>query len=129
MSLVPALIVAALLNLFSKFPLAIAQLRAKGGYDNVNPREQQASLAGWAARARAAHQNFWEAFPILGVGAAVALATGHDGSTAAALVWAWVGLRLAYIGAYVAGAGALRTLLFTAALLCSIGLYALPLIA
>jgi len=40
-----------------------------------------------------------------------------------------VGLRLAYIGAYVAGAGALRTLLFTAALLCSIGLYALPLIA
>ena len=128
MSVVPALIAAMLLTLFSKAPLAVAQARTKEGYDNTNPREQQARLEGWGQRARAAHQNGWEAFSILGVGAAVALATGHDGAVAAGLAWAWVGLRLLYIAIYIRGMGNLRTVVFSAALLCSIGLYALPLI-
>lgn len=128
MSLVPALIAAALLTVASKAPLAVAQSRANGGYDNVHPRAQQSALTGWGARALAAHQNSMEAFPMLGVGAAIALGSGHDGAVAATLVWAWVAIRVAFIAAYVAGAGKLRTLTYSAALGCALALYTLPII-
>ena len=91
-----------------------------------HPRESD--VLGWGARALAAHQNSMEAFPMLGVGAAIALGSGHDGAVAATLVWAWVAIRVAFIAAYVAGAGKLRTLTYSAALGCALALYTLPII-
>ncbi|MCV6614284.1 MAG: MAPEG family protein [Cellvibrionaceae bacterium] len=55
-----------LLLVITKAPLAMAMAKS-GGYDNANPREQQAGLSGWGKRALAAHQNALEAIPIFGL--------------------------------------------------------------
>jgi uncharacterized MAPEG superfamily protein len=122
------LMVAVCVTLFSKAPMAFAQTRTKRGYDNASPREQQERLEGWGARARAAHHNGWEAFQILGIGAACVLATGHDGVIAAALGWVWIGARVFYTAAYVKGLGVVRTTFWCLALGCSFGLYVLALV-
>lgn len=49
----------------SKGPVAMA-MNKLGGYDNRNPRAQQAELTGWGARATAAHANGFEAFAPFG---------------------------------------------------------------
>lgn len=46
--------------LLAKLPLAVV-MHKQGGYDNKNPRTQQAKLDGFGARALAAHQNCYEA--------------------------------------------------------------------
>ena len=48
------LFIAGLLHVVSKAPLAVAQSQSPGGYDNHNPRDQQAALEGWGKRALAA---------------------------------------------------------------------------
>ena len=56
-------LVAYLLIYLPKLPLSAAMAKQPGGYDNKDPRGQQAKLDGWGARARAAHYNGFEAFP------------------------------------------------------------------
>jgi uncharacterized MAPEG superfamily protein len=122
------LMAAVCVTLLSKAPMAFAQIRTKRGYDNNSPRVQQETLDGWGARARAAHQNGWEAFQIFGIGAACVLATGHDGVVAVGLGWAWIGARILYTALYVKGLGGLRTVMWGFSLACSIGLYLLALV-
>ena len=66
--------IGALLPYFSKIPVAIAMHR-NGGYDNRHPRQQQAQLTGFGARALAAHQNAFEALIIFGIAMSTAMAT------------------------------------------------------
>lgn len=72
--LIYCLIVAALLPYLGKIPLAIAMHKA-GGYDNRNPRLQQARLEGFGARALAAHQNAFESLIVFSAAIVTALAT------------------------------------------------------
>ncbi len=60
----------------AKLPLAWAMQQEAGGYDNHHPRQQQARLAGFGARALAAHQNSIEAFPLFAVGVLLSLHAG-----------------------------------------------------
>lgn len=62
---------AALLLMVSKLPVGYFQIQA-GGYNNKDPRAQQAALEGAGKRALAAHQNAFEAFPIFAVGVILA---------------------------------------------------------
>ena len=59
--------ISALLIFIAKAPLARAMKQEGGQYDNHHPRAQQARLTGFGARALAAHQNSFEAFPLFAV--------------------------------------------------------------
>ena len=65
----------ALLIYLAKAPVAKAMSEEGGGYDNRNPRAQQARLTGFGARAVAAHQNSIEIFPLFAAGVLVAQVT------------------------------------------------------
>ena len=54
-----------LLTYLTKAPLAMAMAKeSESGYDNRNPRDQQARLSGWGKRSLAAHQNSFEVTPV-----------------------------------------------------------------
>jgi uncharacterized MAPEG superfamily protein len=110
----------------SKIPLGIAQNKeGDRGYDNRNPRAQQARLSGWGARALAAHQNGFEITPIF----AAAVITAHLFQADAywSAVWAatFVLARLLYLAAYLVDKNLLRSLLWTVGLVCCIALFVL----
>lgn len=119
------LFIAGLLHVVSKMPLIQAQIKNGKGYDNNNPREQQASLEGWGKRALAAHQNQIESFPLFAAGVLVAVATGVTSSFVAYLALLFVFSRFVYLYLYIKDIATLRTLVWTIgygssmALLCS----------
>lgn len=122
-----SLFVAVLLPILAKIPLAVAQ-RKTGRYDNRNPRTQQASLAGFGARAKAAHENSFEALILFtpGVLAVVALnaATGSAQSAAILFVIArviylmmyWLDVHIVRSLAWILGYGASLFLILEAVL-------------
>jgi uncharacterized MAPEG superfamily protein len=85
------------------------QPRAKGGYDNHDPRAWLAKQEGYRARAANAMANSFEALPLF-----IARLGLVD-----ALAVAFVLLRVAYIAAYVADRANLRSLVWLLALLVS----------
>ncbi len=93
------------------------------GYDNAQPRVWSATLTGWRARAYAAHQNHFEAFPPFA--AAVLVATLVNGPPALVdrLAIAFVLLRVAYTAAYIRGNATLRSAAWALGLVCIIALF------
>ena len=63
----------------TKIPLGLAQVRAAGGYNNSNPREQQQALDGWGKRALGAHLNTIEAYPFFAAGVLAAVVAEAEG--------------------------------------------------
>lgn len=122
------LILSALLILFTKAPVALAQAKEGRGYDNRNPRAQQARLTGFGARALAAHQNMIEAFPIFAAGVLLALVAGVHGQWVGILSVAFVVARIAYSICYWADIHQLRSLCWGVGFGASIGLMVLPLL-
>ena len=70
--------ISALLIYVARMPVAKA-MKEQGGYDNHLPRQQQAQLTGFGARALAAHQNSFEAFILFAVGVLMAHTTQTAG--------------------------------------------------
>jgi uncharacterized MAPEG superfamily protein len=93
------LFIATLMPILSKAPLALAMNKA-GGYDNRYPREQQKSLSGFGARAKAAHENCFEALIMFTPGGLAVLVTNNTGQLAEYFAIAFVASRLAYLFAY-----------------------------
>ncbi len=83
--------------------------RLAGGYDNRDPRGQQAQLAGLGRRALAAHQNSFEAFAPFAAGVIAAVQRRADLTAIAYLSVAFVVVRATYIGAYLADRATLRS--------------------
>ena len=110
--------IAALLPYLAKIPVAIAMNRL-GGYDNTNPREQQAKLAGFGARALAAHKNAFESLIIFGFAIAIALATGSTGETIIILSMLHVLFRVLYSVMYYLNKNILRSLCWFVSTICS----------
>ena len=79
-----------------------------GVYDPANPRDSNAVLAGWSARAKAAELNSWEALAAYLAIAWVARSAGADPTWLGALGILWLASRGAYLAAYVSGRGQLR---------------------
>ena len=96
--------------------------RKGGGYDNNHPREWEAKLTGWQQRASAAQANGFEALPLFIAGVLLAQMAQADPGRIDLLALAFVGIRLAYVAAYLANLGTLRTLIWTAGLGVSIAL-------
>lgn len=119
------LLLAALMLVGSKIPLAKAQNDA-GGYDNRRPREQQAALTGWGARALAAHQNLLEAFPLFAAGVLLAEFKGAPQGSVDAVAVAFVAARVLYQIFYLADRAKLRSLSWVIGYGCSIALLLAP---
>jgi uncharacterized MAPEG superfamily protein len=103
------LFIATLMPILAKAPLAMAMNKA-GGYDNRNPREQQKTLSGFGARAKAAHENCFEALMMFTPGALAVLVTNHAGQLAEYVAIAFVASRLAYLFAYYFDKHVLRSI-------------------
>lgn len=92
--------------------------RSQGGYDNHDPRAWLARQTGWRARANAAQANSFEAMPFFVGAVIVAHATGGRQGLVDALAVAFILLRIAYIGLYLADRDSLRSLVWVAAFGC-----------
>lgn len=125
--IIGSLILAALLPIVAKTPLAIAQSRQPGGLDNRYPRVQQAVLEGFGQRALGAHQNAFEAFPPFATGVLLALWAGAALQQMQILCLAWVVARILHIGFYLVDLDKLRSLSWAVGLGCSIWLMCLAL--
>ena len=119
-------LVAYLLIYLPKLPLSAAMAKQPGGYDNKDPRGQQAKLDGWGARARAAHYNGFEAFPGFAAAVLVAHLCGADDYRASVLSVAFVVSRTLYIGAYLADQDYLRSAIWGIGFVCTLALFGLP---
>ncbi len=107
-TLIICLMIAILLPYLSKVPVAIA-MNKLGGYNNHYPREQQAKLQGFGARASAAHQNSFEALIVFATAVLTAIATNHVTSTIQTLAIIYIVLRLVYHALYLMNLASLRS--------------------
>tara|TARA_Y100000758_G_scaffold271448_1_gene213898 strand:- start:1073 stop:1465 length:393 start_codon:yes stop_codon:yes gene_type:complete len=123
-----SLFIAALMLVLTKAPVAVAQSRSGSGYDNAHPRAQQAGLTGWGARALASHHNMIEAFPVFAAGVLVVLATGTLGAAANVLCLVFLLSRVVYTALYLLNLSTLRSLVWGAGFVASLGLMLLPLL-
>lgn len=124
---VGSVIFAALMIMFSKIPVGIAQGRSEGGYDNNNPRDQQAQLSGFGQRALAAHQNTIEAFPLFAAGVVLALWAEAPMETVNMLCIAFAVSRVAYVICYLLDIATVRSLIWFVGFVSSLWLMVLAL--
>ncbi|MBV8501516.1 MAG: MAPEG family protein [Paucibacter sp.] len=97
--------------------------RREGGFDNHDPRGWLAGLGGYQARANAAQANSFEALPLFFAGVLAAQQMHGDQARIDQLAMAFVAIRIVYIGLYIGDQPALRSLVWTAGLACSIALF------
>jgi uncharacterized MAPEG superfamily protein len=115
--------IAFLLIYLPKIPLSVAMAKSPGGYDNRQPRDQQATLEGWARRAAAAHANGFESFAPF----AAAVFTAHlarvDPQTSASLAIVHVAARAIYPVVYIAGIHVVRSTVWFVGFCATVGLF------
>ncbi len=92
-------------------------------YDNNNPRSWLARQEGFRARAHAAHQNSWEAFALFTAAVLVSRAAHGALPRVDTLAMVFIGARLVYIPMYVAGWGALRSLVWAVGFACTVWIF------
>ncbi len=119
-------LVAMLLAWPPKIAFSVGLIRSKAGYDNRQPRAQQAQLEGWMARARDAHYNTLEAFPPFAAGVVIAHLAGLDEHRAAVLAVVFVVARTLYPILYIANIDGLRSAVWGVGYLATILLYVMP---
>jgi uncharacterized MAPEG superfamily protein len=110
--------VAALLPYIAKIPLAIS-MHKQGGYDNNHPREQQAKLHGFGARALAGHQNAFESLIVFAAAILLAIATDTMNGSVELLALTHIGFRVIYHILYLLNIGILRSASWTISIGCS----------
>lgn len=115
------LFIATLMPILAKVPLAVAMNKA-GGYDNRNPREQQKSLSGFGARAKAAHENCFEALIMFTPGALAVLISNNAGQLAEYFAMTFVVSRLVYLLAYYLDKHLLRSTFWAIGFISSLAL-------
>lgn len=93
----------------------VASVAAKGGakgFDNNEPRAWLAKQEGRRARANAAQQNGFEAFPFFAVAVLVARVVHGPQALVDVLAMVFIAARVAYLAFYLAGSGSLRSLVW-----------------
>ncbi|MDP5032972.1 MAG: MAPEG family protein [Paraglaciecola sp.] len=122
------LLIATIMPILAKAPLALAQNKQQGGYDNRHPRSQQNALLGFGARAKAAHENCFEALIMFMPGALALIALNQVGPIAQYLCVAFVVARIAYLLCYWFNYHLVRSICWSVGFFCSVGLLILALI-
>ncbi|NQZ79393.1 MAG: MAPEG family protein [Colwellia sp.] len=113
------LFIAVILPFIAKIPVAYAMKRL-GSYDNNHPREQQAKLTGFGARALAAHQNSFESLIIFSVAILTATTTQTIGSDIQQLAIIYVIARVSYNILYLYNISTARSIVWFISLFCSL---------
>jgi uncharacterized MAPEG superfamily protein len=117
--------ISALLIYVARMPVARA-MKEQGGYNNHLPRQQQAQLTGFGARAVAAHQNCFEAFILFAVGVLMAHTTQTAGWLIDTLAIIFVITRIIYLLCYWGDLAWQRSLVWFIGLVCSLLLMISP---
>jgi uncharacterized MAPEG superfamily protein len=100
--------------------------RSEGGYDNKDPRgwlQQQEGRRKWANNAQA---NSFEALPFFASAVIIAHILGSSGALLNALAALFVVLRIVYIGLYLTGKQAMRSLVWIGAFAVNVMIFLLP---
>ena len=97
--------------------------RREGGFDNHQPREWLANLAGWQARANAAQANSFEALPFFIGAVIIAHQLGAPQTRLDILALLFVTLRTIYIVMYVAGLLKTRSTFWALAFACNLAIF------
>jgi uncharacterized MAPEG superfamily protein len=121
------ILTAAVLVYFTKMPAAVAMARLPGGYDNRHPRDQMAKVDGLGRRAAAAHANGFEGLIVFSASVFVAHLGQGNAQHAAYLAMGYVISRVGYVALYLADRDRARSLVWMVGMLCSLGLFLLPL--
>lgn len=111
---------------FTKVPAMFVMAKLPGGYDNKNPRDQQARLDGAGKRAMAAHANGFESFPGFAAGVLVSHVTGANLKWATLFAVTHVVMRLLYVFFYVGNIDKLRSTVWSIGIACTGALMFLP---
>ncbi|WP_131783830.1 MAPEG family protein [Legionella gresilensis] len=114
------LFIACLFPYLAKIPIALAMKDKPEGYDNNNPRLQQASLTGWGARAVAAHQNSFESLVIFSAASLTAIATNHTGYLIQILAIIYLVSRCFYHFLYLIDRSTLRSIFWAIGYMASL---------
>lgn len=93
------------------------------GFNNKRPREFQAKLEGFRARAHWAHLNSFEAFAPFAAAVIIAHQLHVAQGRIDALALAFIACRLAYGALYMANLATLRSVVWLLGLLCVVGLF------
>lgn len=100
----------------------IAKAGARG-FDNNAPRAWLAQQQGFRARANAAQQNSFEAFAFFAVAVLVAHVSRGQQGLVDLLAMVFVAARVLYIAVYVAGWGAVRSLVWTVGMAATVWIF------
>lgn len=117
-TLVICLFCAALLPYLAKLPV-MKEMSKLGGYDNREPRAQQAKLTGFGARAIAGHQNAFEALIVFTAAVSICLSTESYQSFIQFLAVMFVLLRVIYHYLYLADKNMMRSLVWALSMICA----------
>ena len=93
--------------------------------NDVDPRAWLAAQQGWRARANAAQQNSFEAFPLFAAGVVLALVQEVDPTDIAECGWFFVAMRIAYIYCYVVDRATPRSVFWALGYAAVVRLYVL----
>ncbi|MFC3909932.1 MAPEG family protein [Legionella dresdenensis] len=110
-TLIVCLFIATIMPYLARIPVGYAMAKA-GGYNNNEPRSQQAGLTGFGSRAVAAHQNAFESLLIFAVAVLTALATGHTSALIQNLAITYIISRVVYHILYLIDLASLRSLIW-----------------
>ncbi|MAA76245.1 MAG: hypothetical protein CMN28_16260 [Salinisphaeraceae bacterium] len=94
-----------------------------GPAQNKNPRAFLATLTGAQARANAAQQNAFEAFPPFAAAVIIAEMAGAAQGWVNTLAMAFIAFRLVYGGLYIADLGIPRSLAWSGGVVCVVLLF------
>lgn len=108
---------------FAKFGPSGSDAGGGRTFDNREPRAWLKEQTGPRARADAAQQNSWEAFPFFAIGVVLAVLQHVPVGTIDVLAVVFIVARLAYIGIYIAGGNASRSLVWLVGFGASVALY------
>ena len=89
--------------------VSVEMKKLAGGYDNNDPRGQQAKLEGLGRRAMGAHSNAFEAFAPFAAAVLVAMQRRVDIHTVAYISIAFIVVRTLYMVFYLADKASLRS--------------------
>lgn len=121
-TLIVCLFIAMILPYLVKLPIGYAMQKARGGYNNRHPREQQASLTGVGARAVGAHHNCFESLIIFSTAVLTALVTNHVSSTIQILAVVYIVSRFIYILFYLMDLASSRSTVWFIGLMCCLSI-------
>ncbi|HUG60972.1 MAG TPA: MAPEG family protein [Methylomirabilota bacterium] len=112
---------AAILPALSGFPA-----KTRGGFDNARPRDLDFWRDGFAARARGAMENGYEAFPLFAVAVLVGLWQGGSPGMVDGLAAGYIAARIGFVLAYWRDRPTLRSILWTIAFACAVAIFLTP---